>query len=170
MLKLTTEDLSRALAGLTTTDKAELLRLLSERERLQQDEAFEDPRSPMAEFLTEFGELPPPSTLRQVVRHDGERPSVEAFIREFAPVLPPAPPKAEPKATIASTPDIATRVPPGRRGKLLDDVLARTTEEMRRSTPQQSDDGQAGAVSRCGPTALGRWRLHRRLAAPLIAT
>jgi hypothetical protein len=136
MLKLTAEELSRALSGLTTTDKAELLKLLELRERIEA-EAPEDPRSPMSDYLVEFGGAPHP-VARPVSLPPGERPSIEAFVASFAPAMP-AKPKPEPKATIADTPDIPLVVPRSRQPRLLRDVIAATEEEMRRST-QSADD------------------------------
>jgi len=142
MLNLTLADIQRALSPSSTlspSEKAEVLRLLAQLEQIAEAETFEDPRCPMGDYLIEFGGPPPESTVRQAVQHhDGERPPIAEFIASFAPAMQ-AKPKPETKATIADTPDIATRVPPGRRGKLLDDVLARTTEEMRRA-PQATDD------------------------------
>ena len=137
MLRLSEKQLTQALAGLNPTERLELLALLEMQERIDAD-APEDPRCPLEDFVKEFGRPPPQSTVRHVVHHDGERPTVEAFIREFAPMMP-AKPKPEPKATIADTPDIPLVVPRSRQPRLLRDVIAATEEEMRRST-QSADD------------------------------
>lgn len=129
--------MTQALAGLNPTERLELLTLLETQERIDAD-APEDPRSPLEDYLIEFGGPPPQSTMRQVHHHDGERPPIAEFIREFALVMP-AKPKPETKPVIASTPDIATRVPPPRRPRLLQDVIERTEAELRRA-PQATDD------------------------------
>lgn len=154
MLRLTTEDLSRALAGLTTTDKAELLRLLSERERLQQDEVFEDPREPLAEFVarTLGREVLTQSVARPVSWPPGEQPNIATFIASFAPVAPPTPPKAEP-AVVSSVPDVPLRVPAGRRPRLLADVIEATQQEETRRQRERSDDDLL-ALYRRGPVDL----------------
>jgi hypothetical protein len=144
------DELSAALASMSPAERREVLELLELRERLIAEQPI-DPRCPMADYLAEFGGPPPQSTVRQAVHHDGELPSIEAFIREFAPVAPPAPPKAEVKATIADTRDIALRVPTRRQPKLLDDVIERTQAEMRVVT--QSDEDRL-ALYRRGPVDL----------------
>jgi hypothetical protein len=140
MQNLTLADIQRALSPsstLTPSEKTEVLRLLAQLEQVAEAEAFEDPRCPMGDYLMEFGGAQPVAR-RPVSWPAGERPPIAEFIAAFAPVMP-VKPKPETKPVIASTPDIATRVPPGRRGKLLDDVLQRTTEEMRRAS-QATDD------------------------------
>ena len=137
MLRLSEKQLTQALAGLNPTERLELLALLEMQERIDAD-APEDPRCPLEDFVKEFGRPPPQSTVRHVVHHDGERPTVEAFIREFALVMPPTPSAPEPK--VSSVPDIPIVVPAGRRPRLLADVLERTQEEMRRGTQASDED------------------------------
>jgi len=152
MIKLSKERLRAALPRLTLAEQDEILTLM-EQERVEVETAaerwaeLEATRTPLESFM-------PPGASEYVAAHPmswpaGERPPIAEFIASFAPAMP-AKPNPETKATIASTPDIATRVPPGRRGKLLDDVLARTMEEMRRA-PQATDD-----VDRLRPYRGGR--------------
>ena len=117
-------------------ERREVLELLELRERLIAEQPV-DPRCQMADYLTEFGGPPPQSTVRHVV-HQGERPPIAEFIASFAPVMPPTPVERKSRATELPPPDVPVRVPSGRRGKLLDDVLTRTQEEM--AAGRQSDD------------------------------
>jgi hypothetical protein len=121
---------------LSPSEKAEVLQLLAQLEQVAEAEAFEDPRHPMGDYLMEFGGAQP--VAGPVSWPPGERPDIATFIASFAPALPPAPPKSTP-ATVSSVPDAPLRVPPGRRGKLLDDVLTRTQEEMRRGAQSDED-------------------------------
>ena len=176
MIKLSKERLRAALPRLTPAEQDELLTILEqERVEVETTEArwteIEATRPPLESFIPSLTEIarahyerremhlkkllrdsqPPADNIDEALEYwfsldtkAGELAEADGF-----PAKPSAP---EPKATIADTPDVPTRVPPGRRGKLLDDVLARTTEEQRRSTPPADDDRLA--LYRRGPVDL----------------
>jgi hypothetical protein len=124
--KLTPEQLANA-----TPEQFERLQALLEAERSATVSEFEDPREPLEEFIarTMGREVLTQSAARPMSWPPGEQPDLATFIASFAPVMP-AKPKPETKATIADTPDIATRVPPQRRPRLLQDVIERTQQAM----------------------------------------
>jgi hypothetical protein len=138
MQNLTLADIQRALSPsstLTPSEKAEVLRLLAQLEQVADAETSEDPRSPIADYLLEFGDVQP--VVRPVSWPAGEHPDIAAFVASFAPAAPPKPPEADP-AVVSTVPDVPLRVPPQRRPRLLQDVIRATEDAMQRSA--QSDD------------------------------
>ena len=177
MIKLSPERSNQALSRLSPSEQDELLALLEqERVAVQTEQErwaeLEAARPPIESFIRPLSDIErahyerKEMHLRKLSRDsqppaDNVEASVEWWLalddeagkRAEADGYPAAPPKSTPKApaTVATTPDVATRVPSGRRGKLLDDVLTRTQEEMMRSA--QSDDDRL-ALYRRGPVDL----------------